>query len=154
MRRANGALKLVARAGEGQQFKDFLFWTFSGRPPGVGESDSEDFEPPRWRSTAFFTISKNGTGVASAFKATTNEDKVGIYGRALLRRGIVPLMVLGDDASTVDISAPVGSKVSAAGLERDGLRNCVLAINASFLNADTSETWAGVYTRRDVCRLR
>ena len=152
--RPNGALKVVARAGEGQQFKDFLFWTFSGRPPGVGESDSEDFELPRWRSTAFFSASKNGANVASAFKATTSDDKIGIFGRSSLRRGISPLLIVGDDAAIVDANAPTGSKISALGLEREGLRKCILAINASFLNASTSETWAGLYTRRNICRLR
>lgn len=152
--RPNGKLKLVARAGTGQQFKDFVFWTFSGRPPGVGDSDSEDFEPPRWRSTAFFAISRNRTNVASAFKATTSDDKVGIFAKSSLRRNVVPVLLVGDSSANVDASAPSGSVVSAVGLERDGLRNCVLAVNASFLNESTSESWAGVYTRRDVCRLK
>lgn len=152
--RPNGGLKLVARAGTGQQFKDFVFWTFSGRPPGVGDSDSEDFEPPRWRSTAFFAISRGRANVASAFKATTSDDKVGIFARSSLKRSVVPVLLVGDGSANVDASAPSGSVVSAVGLERDGLRNCVLAVNASFLNASTSESWAGVYTRRDVCRLK
>jgi len=150
--RPNGSLKVIARAGEGQPFKDFLFWTFSGRPPGVGGGDSEDtFEPPRWRSSAFVSVTRN---VTTAFKAIWADDTVGIFVKPTLARPVVPVMMIGADAAAVDAAAPAGSKISAVGLERDGLRRCVLAVNASFLNVDTSETWAGVYTRANVCRLR
>jgi hypothetical protein len=150
VRRPNGELTLVARAGESQPFKDFLFWTFSGRPPGVGESDAEDFEPPRWRSSSFFTIFKN----ASAFKAIRSDDATGIFVKPSLKKPISAILLIGSDASLVDASAPVGAAVSAVGLERDGLRRCVLAVNASFLNTDTSASWAGVYSRTNICRLR
>ena len=58
-------------AKTGVVYQDFLYWTFSGRPPGVGHDESvtarglattsttetvdegEDFEEPRWRATAF-----------------------------------------------------------------------------------------------------
>ncbi len=153
--RPNGSLRVIARAGAGQPFKDFLFWTFSGRPPGVGGGDSEDtFEPPRWRSSAFASVTRNGSNVATAFKAVQADDTVGIFVKPTLARAVVPVMLVGSDATVVDASAPAGSKVSAIGLERDGLRRCVLAVNASFLNSDTSASWAGVYTRTKVCRLR
>ena len=152
VRRATGNIKLIARAGVGQQFSDFLFWTFSGRPPGVGESDSEDFEPPRWRSTAFISVSRKLAIVASAFKAVTSAGAVGVFRKPTLLKPILPVMVVGDDAAGIDAAAPAGSKVSSVGIEREGLRNCVLAVNAGFLNESTGETWAGVYTKKNVCR--
>lgn len=151
--RPNGTIRLVARAGVGQAFKDFLFWTFSGRPPGVGESDAEDFEPPRWRSSAFIATSRNGGSVANAFKAVNSGDVVGVYMKPTLQKPAFPKIVVGDDAALVDPAAPPGAKVASVGLEREGLRKCVLAVNAGFLNETTSASWAGVYTSsRNVCR--
>lgn len=154
VRRPNGSINLIARAGTGQAYKDFLFWTFSGRPPGVGDSDSEDFEPPRWRSTAFISVSRNGPSVISAFKALTTQDAVGIYLKKALARPIEPAVVVGDDAAAIDPAAPAGAKVSSVGLERDGLRKCALAVNAGFLNVTSGETWAGVYLKNRACRRR
>lgn len=152
--RPNGSLSVIARAGDGKPFKDFLFWTFSGRPPGVGDADAEETEPPRWRSSAFASVSRNENSVATAFKAVRADDAVGIFVKPALFKAVIPVIVVGNDAAAVDAAAPAGAKISAIGLERDGLRRCVLAVNASFLNPDTSASWAGVYTWRKVCRLR
>jgi hypothetical protein len=154
VRRPNGQLRLVARAGLRQDFKDFLFWVFSGRPPGVGGGDGgEDFELPRWRASAFVAVSKNGTAAASTFKATKASGETGLYRR--LSAGpagvIEPVILVGDLASTIDPAAPAGSVVSAVGVERDGYRSCVLSVNASFLNSTTSESWAGVYVDKSAC---
>ena len=52
-----GKLRLVARAGVDAGFDDFVYWNYSGAPPGVGESEG-DAEPPRWRSSAFLAVSQ------------------------------------------------------------------------------------------------
>lgn len=152
VRDSKGRTRLVARAGDAQLFKDFLFWTFSGRPPGTGGGDENDFEPPRWRSSAFVSVSPNDGKPAVAFKGLTNIDKVGIFLRKDPKSSIAPLVLVGDDARLVDPAAPAGATVSAIGLEREGFRNCNLAINASFLNTTTSESWAGVYLGRKACK--
>ncbi len=150
VRRPDGSIRKIAQSGPDSTYKDFLFWVFSGRPPGTADSESEDFEGPRWRSSAFVAVTARGTGIATAFKAKKQDNEVGIYSRVGLDP-IQPVVVVGQDAATIDPAAPAGAAVSAVGLERDGFRNCVLAINASFLNATTSESWAGVYATPSYC---
>jgi Bacterial Ig-like domain (group 3) len=131
-------------------YTDFLYWVFSGRPPGTGGGDEPTLEPPRWRSSAFAALyGMPGMEVQTAFKATkTGFD--GIYvrqGRSLAR----PLLTIIETQNTmgqaVDPMAPANSIVTAVGVERDGFRYGNLAIAASMLFADpvTPLGWAGLY---------
>ncbi len=133
--------KLVAMTGA-DNFADFLYWTYSGRPPG--SSDTDDYEPPRWRSAAFAA----GYGQKTAFKGTKADGTVGIY----LATGAKPsldahqtIIDTTTDGTTIDPEAPSGVAVTAVGIERDGFRNGRLAINASMANADATLSWAGIY---------
>lgn len=141
----------VAVAGaRSELFQDFLFWVFSGAPPRPGS----DAEPPRWRSSAFVAISTlDGNNVATAFKATKHSGETGVYIRRRLKAPIEPEVLVGDGSRPIDRAAPVGSRVSAVGIEREGFRNCNLALTVSFLNAATSESWAGVYLKKNACAL-
>ncbi|WP_170985206.1 PEP-CTERM sorting domain-containing protein [Roseomonas sp. AR75] len=135
---ATGALTLVAETGG--EFEDFLFWTFSGRPSGVGGGDGgEEFEEPRWRSSPF--IAANGQN--TVFKASEGaSNPFGLYldrGAALAPVTILDSTMLGD---LLDPSAS-GLPITALALERDGFRNGRLAIAASMANEE--ESWAGVY---------
>ena len=138
-----------AVAKTGVVYKDFLYWTFSGRPPGVGDSDSEDFEEPRWRSAAFVAAFGPLGKPQVAFKGRKAGDTVidGIY----LTAATVPATAIrtvvetGMDGSVVDPGA-AGLPVTTVGLERDGLRNGWLSIAASMTNGVTN--WAGVYLTR------
>ena len=131
-------------------YTDFLYWVFSGRPPGTGGGDEPSLEPPRWRSSAFTALyGMPAFEVQTAFKAAkTGFD--GIYvrqGRSLAR----PLLTIVETQNTmgqaVDPMAPVNSIVTAVGVERDGFRNGNLTIAASMLFADpvTPLGWAGLY---------
>jgi hypothetical protein len=134
----------------GGEFSDFMYWTFSGRPPGVGDSDSEDFEDPRWRSAAFAAVyTRNGKAMV-AFKARRPTLTDGIYltstpSSPAIYRTVVETT---SGATLIDPAAPAGTFVTSVGIERDGLRNGWLAVVASMLNPLTSESWAGVYLTR------
>lgn len=119
-------------------FTDFLYWTYSGKPPG-GEGDG-DAEPPRWRSSAFTAVNPS----AMAFKGLKGTLD-GIY---VKRAGVAlfPVIDTNTDGQAVDPRAPVGSKVSSIGLERDGFRGPYLAITAGMLNPVTTLSWAGIYS--------
>lgn len=147
-------IKLVARTGT--MFRDFLFWNFSGRPPGTGHGDEDVEEPARWRSSAFHAVSKNGTsGIATAFKAVRTSDGVtGLFTRSLLGRPIRSVALVGDPARSIDPRAPAAAVVTEIGVERDGYRNCQLSINASMLDPVTTEGWAGIYLTHGACALR
>lgn len=130
---------LLARTGSAPgDFLDFVYWGFSGHPPGVGGGDEPiDGEPPRWRSTSFVAVD----GGRVAFKGTTNDGLFGLY----LADGASPLLTLarqGDDGSLLDPAA-AGMPITALGIERDGFRNGWLAISASMANDEAG--MAGVY---------
>ncbi len=134
-----GAIDLIARTGE-DGFTDFLYWTYSGMPPGVGP-DETDGEPPRWRSSAFVAVDDNDV----AFKGQKGSVD-GLYGQiASLGGGLTTLLDTTMPGTLVDAEAPANSLISAIGIERDGFRNNHLAISAAMLDAQTSESWAGVY---------
>ena len=105
-------------------FDDFLFWNFSGRVPGTGESD-DDGEPPRWRSAAFLAVSslvnptQQDVVVHVAFKARTwlgldEEEQMdlpidGIYLRQVPgRRPFETLVETGMDGTLFDPDATYG----------------------------------------------
>lgn len=144
--------KTHAAAKTGGEYVDFLYWTFSGRPPGVGDSDSEDFEDPRWRSAAFAASYTSRGKAMLAFKARKPTSPVtdGLYltvapASPAIYRTIVETA---SGATLIDPAAPAGAKVTTVGLERDSLRNGWLTIVASMLDPVTSESWAGVYLTR------
>jgi hypothetical protein len=134
----------------GGEYNDFLYWTFSGRPPGVGDSDSEDFEDPRWRSAAFAAVYTKAGKAQVAFKARRMTGIDGIYLTATPSSPAIYRTVVEttSGATLIDPTAPAGTFVTTVGLERDSLRNGWLAVVASMLNPVTSESWAGVYLTR------
>ncbi len=151
----SGLTQRMARTGDG--LDDFLFWTFSGRPPGVGESDDTDGELPRWRASAFVAVSGGpGNTVSVAFKSRTGLlDPVehsyinpvdGIY----LGDGSAVTVLLDTtmNGQGLDPAAPVGSKISALSIEREGLRGRWLGVSATMLNATTTESLAGIYSTK------
>ncbi len=131
-------------------YVDFLYWVFSGRPPGTGGGDEPSLEPPRWRSSAFSALyGVPGSEVQVAFKAARAAYD-GIYvrqGRSLAR----PLLTIAETQNTpgtaIDPMAPANSVVTTIGVERDGFRNGNLVIAAGMLFADpvTPLGWAGIY---------
>jgi hypothetical protein len=143
--RTSGSAKLIARTGSAYQ--DFLFWVFSGRAPGTGDSD-DSLELARWRSSAFVAVSNNGGVPATAFKALQPAGAQGIFLRPKPGAGTRTVLLTGSDARRLDPEAPAGSTVTAVGIERDGFRGCKLALTGSALNPITSESWAGVYVVR------
>ncbi len=137
---------------------DFLFWGFSGAPPGVGGGEEDEGrEPPRWRSAAFISVSggPNNTFIA-AFKARSGEvDSVennylspvdGIY--LADKTATATLLDTSMDGQSLDPSAPLGSKIATLGIEREGFRGSWLAITASMVEQTSEEGMAGVYTAK------
>lgn len=138
-----GALELVARTGE-EGVEDLLFWSFSGRPPGAGhdggdDDAADDFEPPRWRASAFLAVDALG----NVFKATDYATD-SLRFRAGSASALETLFATGAMADLLDPEAPLESWIVALGIERDGLRAGRLTLIASFLN-EAGESWAGVY---------
>lgn len=147
----------------GNQYDDFLYWNYSGHPPGAneGNSDAEDSEPPRWRSAAFIALSNlnGGAPFAAAFKARSGdidpETRVyeefvdGIYFQRT--PGKFPQITLLDTTmpgTLLDAQAPADTIISSLGLERDSFRGNYLAITASMQGVSDVEeesTWAGIY---------
>jgi hypothetical protein len=131
----------------GEQFSGFVYWVFSGAPPGVGDGDEGSVEPPRCRSSSFVAVSGIDTGYQAAFKGTPVAGGSGIY----LGQGPGPVSNIETiiDTTTpgtsVDPQAPAGSFVTTVGLERDGFRGRNLALSVSMLDEVTAESWAGVY---------
>ncbi len=115
---------MVAQTGQ-DNFYNFIYWVFSGRPPG--STDSEDFEPPRWRSSAFTAVTQYGGGYQLAFKGTKDDQITqGIYLSSGPKASVTSHLTLVDtatDASTIDpIVSTLGSTtplmVSSVGIER------------------------------------
>ena len=135
----------------GTDYQDFLYWNFSGRPPGVGHAESEDFEEPRWRSTAFVATGTRRGTVQVAFKgrrALTPGPIDGIYLTQLPASPIVVRTVVetGMMGTLIDSMAPADVPVVSMGIERDGLRNGWLALSAAM--GDEEDGWAGIYVTR------
>jgi len=142
-------------AKTGADYADFVYWTFSGRPPGVGDAESEDFEPPRWRTAAFASTYGDKKQTLVAFKAQKAGGVNGIYlskltlekkAKVVGSSSVISTVVeSGNRAQAFDPLAPYGAVVTAIGIERDGLRANWLAVAISMLDPVTSESWAGVY---------
>ena len=153
-----GTTVLVARTGGAadDNFFNFLYWVFSGRPPGTGGGDTEGtvFEPARWRSSAFTALSVAAVSKYKvAFKATKNDGTQGIYlssGSNLqlaFHTVVVDTNTFGavvdPEANSLVSATPLN--VTSVGIERDGFRNQRLAVAISMANADASVSWAGLY---------
>lgn len=141
---------MVARSGAGEAFQDFLYWVFSGRPPGTGSSDDTDGEPPRWRSSAFAAV--DGTrgvlfkGSRSPIPNVTVPSS-GIYGAGYINGAlteVIPAIEVGNLVAKLDASAPADSTVLSVGIEREAVRSGWLTLTVSSINP-AGESWAGVY---------
>lgn len=151
---------MVARSGVEQQFQDFLYWVYSGRPdvspPGQGGPDDSDGEPPRWRSSAFAAVD-GARGVL--FKgsrlpiADVTVPSSGIYGVGYIDGAlttVVPVIEVGDLVAKLDLDAPVASTVASVGIEREALRNGWVTLTVSTVSPTDSQVseeggWGGVY---------
>lgn len=156
-----GATKAVAKTPT--DFDDFVFWNFSGRVPGTGESDEEG-EAARWRSASFVAVSGLVDGSLldrnfhAAFKARKGQVVSGEYVNPIdglyVRKGpkaglpIATLVESGMPGTLIDPAAvdPLTFgylPVTAMGIERDGFRGSALAITVTM--ATEAAGWAGVY---------
>ncbi len=142
---------MVARAGAGEVYQDFLYWVYSGRPPGTGSTtDASDGEPPRWRASAFAAVDgARGVifkGSRSAIPNVTVPGS-GIYGVAYTNgtpTDFVAVIEEGDLTAKLDANAPADSTVSSVGIEREAFRNGWVTLTVSTLNP-AGESWGGVY---------
>lgn len=136
----DGSLDLVASTWGSDGFTDFVYWGFTGRPPGTGGGDEDAEELARWRSTSFVA----GDDGMVAFKGSKG-DSFGLYLAKALSEPLLTLAEKGEDGSLIDADA-AGMPITALGIERDGFRNGWLGISASMANEDAS--MAGVYVTR------
>jgi hypothetical protein len=156
-----GKLLMVAATNPGSGFDDFVYWNYSGAPPGAGEGES-DGEAPRWRSSAFLAVSQRaGATFRVAFLARTGDIDPytrlyvspidGIYLGQMLGRSKLKLMnliqtgmdgtILDPQAVDPDTNEPL--RISSLALERDSLRGSWLVISAGMGNEEAG--WAGIY---------
>jgi hypothetical protein len=162
----NKKLRMLARTGNGGTFDDFLYWNYSGAPPGAGEREGHA-EPPRFRSAAFLAVSQRAGGTSrTVFLARNGEldgtnvytDPVdGIYLASQLGAAsprLTTLLQTGMDGTLLDpeavwddgenqITPEVPLPIASLGLERDGFRGDWLAITASMGVEEAG--WAGIY---------
>ncbi len=141
--------ELTAVAKTTAEFDDFVYWVFSGRPPGVGGASSDELpEPPRWRSSSFISASAQGSSFLVAFKANTGSVD-GIYlaqGPTLMpTETVMDTTMLG---TLIDAEAPSASILASVGIERESLRGDMLVVTTSMLNSATTESGAGIYITR------
>lgn len=141
---------MAARSGAGEAFQDFLYWVFSGRPPGTGSGDDSDGEPPRWRSSAFAAV--DGTrgvlfkGSRSPIPNVTVPSS-GIYAAGYVNGALtdaVPAIEVGNLVAKLDPGAPADSTVLSVGIEREAIRSGWVTLTVSSINP-AGESWAGVY---------
>lgn len=168
-------LRLLAQTSLAGSFNDFVYWNYSGSPPGAGHGEA-DAEPPRFRSSAFLAVSTDNTPPSEriVFKArhgqidpVTNVYKNpvdGIYLASGPGQGPISTLVeTGMDGTMLDPNAiwdddedPTTPKIplpiSDLALERDGFRANWLAISASMGVEEAG--WAGIYTTEITRRPR
>jgi hypothetical protein len=141
----------------GADFSDFVYWNFSGKPPGVGNSE-EDGELARWRSTSFMAVSGDDAIYQTSFKARkgTIDNTTHVYVNPVdgiyLRKGssatiltVVKTGALGTliDSEAVDPDTGTALPVTEMGIERESFRGNSLAINVSMGTEEAG--WAGIY---------
>ena len=147
----SGKTQMVARSGVGEEFQDFLYWVYSGRPPGTGSTpDDSDGEPPRWRSSAFAAVD-GSRGVLFKGSRTpipnVTVPSSGIYGAGYINGAltdIVSAIEVGDLVAQLDPGAPPDSAVLSVGIEREAVRNGWVTLTVSTINP-AGESWAGIY---------
>lgn len=152
------ALRMVARAGTGEQFQDFLYWVFSGAAGGSGESGATDAEPPRWRASAFAAVD-GARGVIFKGTLTPAESGTtpgsGIYGAAFAGNAmgaVFKVAEVGDSIASMDPAAPADSTIGSLGIERESLRGGWLTLTIASAETETEGEeaevvgWAGIYT--------
>ncbi|MGE5323314.1 MAG: IPT/TIG domain-containing protein, partial [Actinomycetota bacterium] len=140
--------QITTIAKTGDNFDDFVYWVFSGRPPGAHGGAGEDLvpEPPRWRSSSFVAVSGQGQmHLRVAFKG-----KIGSVDGIYLHQAGDPseTQVLLDTTlpgQNLDPLAPAGATISSVGIERDGFRGDWLVLTTGMLDPVTSESWSGIY---------
>lgn len=163
-----GEMQMISRTGD--VFNDFVYWVYSGKVPSTGEehsieSDEDDGEPVRWRSSAFVAVSSNGVASRTAFKARRGElDSNNVYlnpidGIYLSKKpGNSPAITVLDttmpgtalDACAVNVEeSPCNNPdadplpITEIGIERDGFRGKWLVVSVKMGNEE--EGWAGIY---------
>ena len=125
----SGETKMIARTGD--RYSDFVYWVFSGRPPGTGESDESDGELPRWRSSAFVAASAGIDGMPLvAFKARFAGETPGDGIYLGNDTEVVTLVDTTTSGSVVDPLAPEGAVITTLAIERESFRGRWLAISA------------------------
>lgn len=159
-----GGATIIAKSLTG--FDDFVYWKFTGVPPGVGQSD-EPGEPARWRSSTFMAVSgladenlKN-TAFHVAFEARTGQVAGSAYANPVdgiylfsgpTNSAITTVAETGTDGRSIDPQAVVVDEetgesvvplITGLGLERDSFRGRSLVINVAMGTEDTG--WAGIY---------
>jgi hypothetical protein len=145
----SGKTMMVARSGAAEAFEDFLYWVYSGRPPGTGNTpDDSDGEPPRWRSSAFAAVDgTRGVLFKGSLSPGASVPGSGIYAAGYVNgvlTDVIPVIEEGDPVANLDASAPAGSTVLSVGIEREAIRNGWVTLTVSSINPD-GESWAGVY---------
>jgi hypothetical protein len=143
------ANELIPIAKSPSDFDGFLYWVFSGRPPGVGSGgEGEDVvpEPPRWRSSAFLSVSgQPGGQFQLVFKAKSGTVD-GLYLAQGPNGG--PAQTVADTtmlAQGFDPQAPASAYVVGVALERESFRGNWLVFSGSMEDLAESEGMAGVY---------
>ena len=110
----NNTNTAIAKTGQ-YGMQDFVYWVFSGQPPGTGGGDEGDGEPPRWRSSAFAALSgKFPYGVRIAYKA----NRSGVDGIYMYRNKWAPFVTvaeIGASGTAIDPLAPAGFQGVGAG---------------------------------------
>ena len=139
-----GRVRMAARTGA-NGYTDFIYWVYSGMPPGTG--GATDAEYPRWRASAFTGLQT----AAMVFKGQKGSvDGLYVDVTYVADADTTRLRTLLDttmSGQSVDLAAPAGSLVSSIGVERDGLRNGWLAVSVGMENVATAESWSGIYAR-------
>lgn len=141
---------MVARSGAGEAFQDFLYWVFSGRPPGTGSGDDSDGEPPRWRSSAFAAVDGTRGVLFKGSKSPIPNVTVpsnGIYGAGYASGAltdVIPAIEVGNLVAKLDPGAPAESTVLSVGIEREAVRGGWITLTVSSISP-AGESWAGVY---------
>lgn len=135
---------------------DFVYWVFSGRPPGTGDDGGE--EPARWRSSAFSALSGDAArALLIAYKAS-KAGFDGIYVKDVRDASLPPGTIVETTRSfgqDIDAEAPADSVVSSVGIERDGFRDGNLVLALGMLYTDPGDPtitagWGGIYLTRVV----
>lgn len=135
-------LSLIASTDD-DGFENFVFWNYSGAPPGQGNDDG-DREPPRFRSNSFVTVSGDKGNGLVAFKARTELETGdiidGIYAKSQRQDWSGPLTTVeetGMDGTELDPDAVVPETgeplfVDEVAIERESLADRRIVVTVGF----------------------